>query len=213
MQLRINGSLVDFIPIKLFREQFHLPDSFGVETFQPKDLEGLGSIDRAGQVLNEVKTQMVAAVPSSVPANDWLAVVPQLAAAFEGHLNRINASVGLRDEEIAFAVNGFGDVCSAAAFAIVRSRLTGGVPPRFEQIYSEWLYGTVSIGGVYYDYVHNGEDWVIRVVLHAYGRIGLEIRTPQKTFYVVDKTLACPAEGYMVNLLESVVNRMMAVTV
>lgn len=209
MELRINGQPQTFIPLAQYKRQHSLPTDFGVAAFQPKNWTGLGSLDRAGAALHTLSEQVLAAVPAHVPPRDWLAQVPRMAAAFEAHLRQINPQIGLRDDEIAFAVNGFGDVCSAVAFALARADLTHSPPPPFEQIYAEWLFGTVAVGGAIYDYTHQGEAWQVQVVSHAYGRVGLVIYRPDGVDYVVDKALACPAEGFMARLLADVGARML----
>lgn len=212
MELRIGQDTVLFVSLAAFREQHALPDAFGISMFQPKEYAGLGSIDRAGSALNSVREAMLAALPNSMAATDWLDFLPGYSARFEAELHRINDQVGLREEEIAFAVSGFGDVCVAVAYAILRAAMTKGDPPVFEMIYREWLNDTVSVGGVTYEYTHQDVIWFIRVVSHAYGRVGLEVRMPTQVIYVADHALACPAEGFMQGLLAAVGRQMMAAT-
>lgn len=210
MELSINGQTQTFTPLASYKQQHALPDDFGVMHFQPKDWAGLGSIDRAGPALHTLAERVLATVPPGVAPHDWLAHIPALAATFEAELRAINAHIGLRDEEIAFAVNAYSDVCSAVAFALARAALTHRAPPPFEHIYAEWLFGTVALGGAVYVYAHQGEAWQVQVLSHAYGRVGLAIYRPGGVDYVVDKTLACPAEGFMARLLADVGARLLA---
>ncbi len=213
MRLMIDDSVYHFTPLSEFCTQYKLPETFSIALFQPKDVTNLGHIDRAGADLHTVRERVLVAVPASVAAAGWLEHVMALAATFEAELRAINPTVGLREPEIAFAVSGFGDVCSAYAFALVRAHLTGaGVPP-FADVYRDWLWGTVSLGGTVYPYTHNSESWTVQGVHHAYGRVGMIVTTPQGAHYVVDKALACPAEGYMAGLLGAVAARMAANTV
>ncbi len=208
MQLPIDGTLRPFVPLRAFRVAHNLPDDFGLAALQPKTRPNLGSIDRAGDALNTVRDRVVAGVPTDVPATDLPQKVPMLAALFETELYRINDRVGLRDEEIAFAVGGFGDVCSAVAFALLRARLTRTAPPPFEQIYGEWLFSTVQVSSVPIGYTHGDAQWALHPVSHAYGRVGFVVQTPHGAHYVQDKTLACPAEGYMASLLRDVAQKL-----
>lgn len=210
MQLEIDGIPCEFVPLKAFAAQYDLPASFGTAYFQPKDWHGLARLDDAGDALNMLRERTLAAVPAGVPASDWLHHLPALTHAFEAHLNAINGQVGLAPQEIAFAVGGFNDVCSAWAFALLRAQLTHSPPPAFEPVYAQWLQDSVQLSGSVYEYTHHGELWRVRLVLHAYGRVGLQVRTPQQTHYVVDKTLACPAEGFMARLLAQVAAQMRA---
>jgi hypothetical protein len=212
MRLVIDGISREFEPLSAFRERFGLPATFGVETFQPKTWDGLGSIDGAADALQGVREVVCAAVPVAVPAADWLHSIPQLAATFEAALRQANTAIGLRDEEIAFAVNGFGDVCSAYGLALFKGRVRGTTPD-FEAVYREWLYGSVRLGATEAPYPHQRETWQVRVIHHAYGRVGLQITRPDAVHYVADRALACPAEGYMLGLLRAVAARMQATTV
>lgn len=212
MRLKMNGQAQDFMPLPDFRVAHDLPDTFGLAYFQPKDEVGLGSIDGAGAVLGAVRGAVAEAVPGAVPAADWLGVVPRLAATFEAALVQANAAIGLREAEISFAVGGFGDVCSAYALALFRAQVTRQPAPDFDAVYADWLWGTVrTAGAVPYD--HGGVTWQVRVVYHAYGRVGLMVTMQDTTTYVLDKALACPAEGFMQGLLRAVAAKMAAATV
>lgn len=204
MQLRVNGVVHDFISLKEFRETYDLPDSFQVSLFEPKDYTGLGRIDQAGGALNQVKAEVLNAIPQTISPQGWMDGVPRLAEVFRSMLNAINHEVGLRDPEIDFAVNGFSDVCSQLAYALIRHQYAGEPIPLYKELYSTWLYDTVQVGGSAYTYEHNGQTWTIYAIIHAYGRVGLKIDMGEQTYYVADKRLACPAEGYMETLLDEV---------
>lgn len=209
IQLSINGNPQVFIPIKVFRTRHNLPETFSLNTLQPKTRPDLAKIDRAGPLLIEVRDRLLAAMPTVTSPTDWLAIIPQIAVRFEAELYRINADVGLREEEIAFAVNGFTDVLSAMAFAIIRAKLTHHTMPVFEAVYHQWLDDSLSIGGAI-QYPHQNTIWTLRIITNAYGRIGLEVNTTQATYYVLDKSLACPVDGYMMQLLQKLTHHMIA---
>lgn len=211
MRLRVDGDLRVFVPLADFRAEAGLPAAFGVATFQPKDEAGLGAIDGAGAALGTVREAVVGAVPGAAEAAAWLTLVPQLAAVFEGVLNRVNADIGLHEAEVAFAVAGFGDVCSAYGLALFRAQATGHPPPDFDTVYRDWLLGTVRTATAV-PYTHHGEIWQVRVVYHAYGRVGLAVTIGGQTRYVADKALACPAEGFMLTLLRAVAAAMTTAT-
>jgi len=212
MQLTIDGERRVFESLADFRVTYGLPASFAVAAFQPKDEAGLGSIDGAGATLGRVREAVVVAVPERVPAAEWLVLVPQLAVTFEGALVQANPQIGLREMEISFAVSGFGDVCSAYGLALFRAQATRQPLPDFDAVYTDWLLGTVrTASAVPYD--HAGATWQVRVVYHAYGRVGLVVETPDGAHYIADKALACPAEGFMLGLLRAVAAKMAAATV
>lgn len=212
MRLTIANQKRTFVTMPIFRTRYGLPISFNMNTFQPKSWEGLAAIDKAGGALATLHQQTVAAVPNSVPAADWLMRVPRMASAFEVALVAVNDEIGLREPEIAFAVGGFGDVCSAYGLALFRSRATHRPPPLFEVVYGDWLNGTVRVGPAIV-YEHGDAQWRVRVITHAYGRVGLSVDTGTATVYVADKSLACPAESFMMRLLRDVAAQMAAVTV
>jgi hypothetical protein len=212
MQLVIEGEARDFIPIKDFRARFHLPPDFGVARFEPKDYTGLGRIDRAGAELNAVRQAVLAAIPARMPLQGWMEFLPSLTNLFREKLYEINPQVGLKDVEIDFAVAGFGDVCQALLYAMLRARAAGRPFPAFQQVYSEWLNSSVKVYGEVYEYAHEGQVWRVRLVAQAYGRAGLIVDTGDATHYVYDPSLACPAEGYMATLLSDTAARILAAT-
>ena len=53
--------------------------------------------------------------------------------------------------------------------------------------------------------------WCVRILNAIYGRIGLEAKTPQKTFYIADFVYACPVESFMSTLLQEVAERLIGV--
>ncbi|MFZ4815054.1 MAG: hypothetical protein ACOYL5_11010 [Phototrophicaceae bacterium] len=211
MQLIIENTPQTFIPLRDFRAQFGLPESFGLAGFQPKPPEGLASLDAAGDALSTVQAATLDAWPQGVPPAEWLTHVPPLTTRFEAALMAINARVGLREQEIAYAVDGFSDVIGAAAFALLRAHLTHTPAPTADTIYADWLQATVMLGTPF-EIEHHGATWELRAVHHAYGRVGLQITTPQRIYYVSDKALACPAEGFMAGLLKAAVAAMIAGT-
>jgi hypothetical protein len=213
MRLTIEGQPRAFVPIKDFRARFDLPPAFGVALFEPKDYAGLGRIDRAGAELNAVRQAVLEAIPAQMPLQNWMAFLPELTALFRRKLYDINPHVGLKDVEIEFAVAGFGDVCQALLYALLRARAGGAPLPDFHQIYGEWLDSSARVFGEIYDYTHEGQTWRVRLVAHAYGRAGLMVDTGAETHYVYDPSLGCPAEGFMAALLGDVAERIIAATV
>ena len=212
-QFALEGQIRNFISVKDFRAAQGLPPEFGVAYFEPKDYAGLGRIDRAGAELNAVRQAVLAAIPGQMPFRGWMGFLPQLVGLFQRSLYEINAQVGLKDVEIDFAVAGFGDVCQALLYAMLRAR-TGNTPmPDFWQVYGEWLNSSIKVYGERYDYTHNGATWSVTLVAHAYGRAGLIVETDEATHYVYDPALACPAEGYMAALLSEVAERILGATV
>jgi len=180
------------IELKAFRQQHALPDSFGVALFEPKDYTDLGSIQsvQAGAALHTLRQNLLAQKTRSIDA---------LTAFFAAELERINPAIGLREEEIGFAAAGFGDVLRAVFYARVRPS-----PPPFAEIYRAWLLGTISVASTTHPYPHQGQSWGVQVVSHAYGRVGLLVHLPTHTAYVMDASLACPADGFMFALLGEV---------
>jgi hypothetical protein len=213
MRLLLEGESHDFTPIKTFRTENDLPASFGVALFEPKDFTGLGSIDGAGALLNSVREAVLNAMPTKMNAANWLTFVPQLTALFKNELYRINDVVKLHEVEIDFAAGGFGDVCQALAYALVRARAESRPSPTFEAVYGEWLNSTARISQTVYPYSHHQQEWRIRIVTHAYGRAGMIITTPAPIHYVHDATIGCPAEGFMAALLKDVAECMITATV
>jgi hypothetical protein len=204
MQLFIDGAACEFVPIKSFRAEYNLPPAFSVALFEPKDYAGLGRIDRAGSELNDVRRAVLDALPERLSINAWLTFLPQLEALFRDKLVKINAQVGLREVEIDFAVAGFGDVCRALLYALLRARAENRPIPTFIQVYAEWLNSTIRVSQAVYIYEHEDEKWRVQIVNHAYGRIGICVQTGSMIHYVHDGVYGCPAEGYMVALLTDV---------
>jgi hypothetical protein len=205
MHLWIDGRAYDFIPLKTFRAEYHLPDSFGVALFEPKDYTDLGSIEHAGEALNQVHDKILARIPDHLSLMDLLACKDDLQNYFHQCLLEINDQVRLHPPEIEFAVAGFGDVLQGLVYALIRHHSTyPDLPPTpdlFTQAYHEWLMDSVRVSQTLHPYPYPDDAWSVQVVTHAYGRVGLIIHTPHTFHYVYDSRLACPAEGYMHNLL------------
>jgi hypothetical protein len=208
MRLIIEGTARDFTPIKAYRAAHDLPASFGVALFQPKDFDGLGSIDRAGAELNAVRIAVLNAIPEHLPPQDWLAFLPRLTRFFTTQLYAINHAVGLQPVEVDFAAGGFSDVCHAYAYAALRALTDQRPTPDYAAVYADWLANSVTVAPIPVSYKHQGEVWAVRVVTHAYGRAGLIIERPTATDTVQDSALGCPAEGYMAVLLGEVVEKL-----
>ncbi len=212
MHLLIEGELRRFVPIRNFREEFGLPEAFGVAMFEPKDFSGLGRIDSAGTELNIVRRAVLDAVPSEMPLQEWLAYLPHLARLFESKLHEVNPEIGLKSVEVEYAVSGFQDVCQSLIYAMLRARSAGEPMPEFNRVYVDWLNSSVRISSTVHSYIHKGESWAVQVVNNAYGRVGLIIWTEKDTHYVQDTGLACPAEGFIQTLLNEVAARILVAT-
>ncbi len=200
MQFTIEGTRYTFIPIKEFRAMHHLPTKFDIALFESKDYAGLGRIDTAGAALNQLRAAVIAALPDKLLPLNWLSVLPEITHVFEAQLYQINDQIGLHDVEIEFAVAGFNDALQAYAYAFVYAATTRTPVPTFQTVYGEWLNGTIKVFTQEHTYVLGDETCTIQVIAHAYGRIGLLIQASD-TYAVYDPILACPAEGFMTNLL------------
>jgi hypothetical protein len=205
MRLIINGVEREFTPIKAFREQYQLPQHFGIHLFEPKDYTGLGTIEHAGSEMVKMRDAIVrdAARPRSLA--EWMRYALDLTDLFRRQLQLINDVVQLKDVEIDFAAAGLSDVLQAIIYAIIRARAAQQTPPTFASIYNTWLNSTVKISQMthFYPYAAN-VSWEIHIVTHVYGRAGLIVRTADSTHYIYDPSLGCPAEGYMESLLSEI---------
>lgn len=202
IQLYIDDALHTFEPLQIFRTSHDLPPSFTVAHFESKDYTGLGSIERAGASLNVLRERLLGQIPKgAIQLPDTLALT--VAGAFEHNLRAINGKIGLREPEIAFARASFEDILRAYALAHTRAHLTRQAAPDFDTIYSDWLNQTVRVSTHAHRYMHHDEVWVVQVITHAFGRIGLRVKIGDDRHYVADLSLACPAEGFTVNLLRT----------
>jgi hypothetical protein len=204
----IDGEHLTPIPLKTFIGHYGLAADFGVSAFSTKDYAGLGRIDAAGAALNTLRETVLQRVPARCTVTSLLNTVDDLGRHFEQHLRQINPVVGLREPEIEFAVAGFRDVLSQFAYALVQAHLTHGPRPDFSRSYHDWLMSTLRCFEERHLLQVAGQDAVVQVVAHAYGRVGLLIRRGDQTDAIYDPALACPAEGFMTVLVAAVASRM-----
>ena len=203
MHLQIDGHDRHFTDLKTFQSQYGLGAEFGVGMFEPKDLTGLGRIDGAGPEMTALFNRTLAHLPGRRSLTDWLDFIPTLQAHFRDELEAINPRIGLREPEVEFAVAGLGDLCRALIYGRIHAQARRQPAPDFDHIYREWLYGTVRVAAR----AHHYRGWTLRLISHAYGRIGLQIDTDEGRCYVVDHQLACPAERFMERLLREIADR------
>ena len=213
MQLSIDGRLQTLVDIKTFRELLGLPQHFGVSYFEPKDYRGLGSIEQAGAELNSVRNAIIQAVPQRLERFALLPLIDFLSTLFRDALNTINGSVGLRADEVEFAVAGFADVLMAVAYALIENRSLANSALDFNAIYFTWVNSSTRISSQQHVFEHNNQPLNIQVINTAYGRAGLVVDTAEARHYVRDGMFACPAEGFMLRLLRDVTDRIMLAVV
>jgi hypothetical protein len=202
MQLKINGQPQLLIPVQLFRTQMDLPPAFGVNLFEPKSWDGLGSIEGAGLEVAAVRQQVLGAIPPRMALTDLLELVTSLTYLFRQSLVAVNSRVGLRLPEIDFAEAGFHDVLHSLVYGLVRAQGCDGID--LERIYYTWLDDSVRVSSQVHGYDHASGPWQVYVINYAYGRAGLQVDTGMATHYVLDAALACPAAGFMHELYHSV---------
>lgn len=204
MRLIVAGQLQNFVPLKTYREVHHLPDSFSVALFEPKDFAGLAAIDKGGAEMNELRQGMLNSIPETFSLVDALTLADTLQAVFRNGLYGINETIGLKVVEVEYAVAGFGDVLRDWIYGLIRSQSTQSAVPQFQQIYMDWLNSSTRLSQQVHDYQCNAETWHIKVINNAYGRVGLRVQRGDTVDYVQDGVYACPAEGYMTTLLAEI---------
>lgn len=213
MHLYIEGILREFTPIKLFRQQHDLPETFGVALFEPKDFAGLAAVDGAGADLNHLRQKMLMAVPEQLKISELLSALDSLQQQFRTELTAINDKIGLKEVEIDYAVSGFADVNQALLYDLIRHKNSPMQKPDFATIYQAWLNNSVRVSSTLYNMVHNQSLWIIQIVNHAYGRVGLIVHIEdQSTHYIQDGVYACPVEGFMFSLLSDLASKIIAAT-
>ncbi len=201
MQLWIDGQLCAFIDIKDFRTAHNLPDTFGVAHFQPKDFFGLGRIDEGGRSLNHLREEVLADIPARLNADELLDFYDRLQFLFRLRLYEVNKDIGLSNDEVEFAVSGFGDMNHVVMYALLRAKATGEPPTAFKTLYHDWVAQSGRVSAQQYPYEHDGALWQVRVVSYIYGRCGLRVDVGPTTHYLRDMVYVCPAEGFMAALL------------
>ncbi|MBE0690446.1 MAG: hypothetical protein IH587_10045 [Anaerolineae bacterium] len=208
----VDGTLRELTSLKSFVEQHDLPPTFGVAYFTPKDYGGLGNIDgaAAGMALNQMRAAMIARVPARVAPADLPSAVTRLAAYFREEMDKVNPAAGLRPQEVEFAVAGFADVVHKYAFSLLRAVLTGAHAPDFKSIYDGWLASGVRVLETPYAFQEGGRNWQVRIISHVYGRMGLIVQADDTTHYLYDPALTCPAEGFMMGLMDEVCEKLAA---
>lgn len=200
-----------WISVQEFRAVHKLPDDFGLAMFAPKNFANLGSIDRAGDALHQLRERVIEHIPVQTPPHGWIAFGLQLQLHFHRLLSEINPLVGLRSSEIEYASAGFGDVIQAYLHALLKAHVTGQSMPDFRMIYHQWLGHSVLVSSVSFRYEYQEQPWTVRLVKNNYGLTGMVIDTQASTYYVNDPVYLCPAAGFMTRLLQDCARRLEAV--
>jgi hypothetical protein len=202
MQLIIENAERQLLPIKDFRQAHALTESFSVALFEPKDFAGLAAIDKAGQEMNSLRQGLLDMLPANLSKMDLLSVSDGQREAFRAGLYSINEKIGLKPEEVEFAVSGFGDVLQNWVYALIRGNAD------FRVIYTQWLNDSIRVSQNIHDYPHQGQVWHVKLLNHAYGRMGLKVQIGEDVYYLADSVYSCPAEGYMLGLLNDLCEAM-----
>ena len=210
MRLEIEGELREFVPLSTFRGRWKLPSEFGVAYFEPKDWD-VGAMDYSShETLKEIKHAVVAGVPKTLLNSDLLLQPQRLAAIFREKLQVANVHIGLNEDQLDFAVDGFQNILQNISYDLIRLQQTYRDPLEaqrqfnFDAIYQQWLNDSVTIFAKTYTYAQAGTDFEIRIISYVYGRMGFQARVAGDTYYVLDMTLACPAWRFMGQLSRSV---------
>jgi hypothetical protein len=209
MELKLEGQNRTLISIQAFRRRWGLPASFGVAYFEPKDWEGLGSIEGAGAPLAMIKQRIIEAIEPELTLPGLIAEVDRLTTLFQHELARVNDRIGLRQVELDFAVSGFRDILQAAAYELTQLFYTHRRDLKracaeldFLAVYQDWLNDWARVSGTKYRYEHAGVQFGVWVIYDAYGRVGLkvEVSGAEAVYYIQDPSLGCPAANYMQDL-------------
>lgn len=204
MKLRIDGVEHELILIKDFREAHQLPETFGIAQFEPKNYEGLGSLDNAGAPMNELREHVLQLIPDAVTVQELMQFIDHIQLQFQTDFFNINESIALKDVEIEFATAGFGDVLRAMMYKMIPAKVSKGEMPSFEGIYYQWINDSVRVSRQVHEIQHHDMTWKIQIINHVYGRAGLRINIGDDIVYVADGSYLCPADGFMYTLLKDV---------
>jgi hypothetical protein len=217
MYLTIEGQPREFISLKSFRAERGLPAEFDVDYFERKIWVGLGSMNsvHATRGLEMMKQEVLKSVPASLKPKDLLRAVDELAQIFRSYFEESNRHIGLKPEEVDFAVSGFLNVMRDVAYELLRlHQLYRGDLNRirdafdFDSVYQHWLDSSTRISAMTHIYVHGEHPLKVRVIYNVYGRVGLEVRDEGQVFYLEDMSLACPASNYMGGLCEETTEKL-----
>lgn len=207
MQLTIDGHPRTFIPLPAFRQQWGLPEEFTLAYFEPKDWQGLGTLDGSGKALAALRQRMLAAVPTAVTLAELIFQVQALADRFHVELTAINPQIGLREAEVEFAVAGLADVLQSVAYQLMQLSHTYRHDPSqihthfdFSGLYQNWLDASVRVSATRRIYTHQNVTYQVQVIYNPYGRVGLKAEVAGEVYYVADAALACPALHFMQDL-------------
>jgi len=155
-----------------------------------------------------MRSSLLESLPNALALPALLPHIQTISTHFEQLLLEANEQIGLKPQEIDFAVSGLEGVLSAFAYEAIRNVATHAPPPTFEAVYYRWLQDSVHVDGTLYPYHHHDEAWRVQLIHHAYGRVGMCVTLPKQVVYVEDKTLACPAEGIMASLLRALITHL-----
>lgn len=205
MQFSVNGVEQEFIELATFRRAHNLPDEFGLSLFDPKDYTNLGMIDHIGaEALNELKQIMLGNLPERLSLSHYQTFLEQYQLLFRVWLYEANAQIGLRQVELDFAEAGFADVNQVWMYELIRARAAQTEMPSFAKVYAQWVGNSIQLSGNHFCYRHRDQEWDIQIIHSVYGRIGLYICIEGKEFFVYDTIYACPAEGFMTQILTQI---------
>lgn len=209
LTLPVEGVSRTFVPIHIFRETHNLPATFSLALFEPKNFTGLARIDEAGTALNQLREQVLAAVPSGLSLLTLQTVLDDLKAHFRHQLEAINPHIGLKPAELDFAVAGFADANQAFFYALVRQR-TALNSIDTQAIYRQWLAESTRLSQTVHHYPYGDDSWSVQIITYAYGRVGMQVTHDDTMTYVADGIYTCPAKGYMVSLAQDLIQTIIA---
>jgi hypothetical protein len=208
--IALDGIAYPTLPLADFRAQYGLPESFKVSYFEPKDYSGLGRIDGAGAALQDLRQAVLGRTPQGFTALVLLQHLPTLQQFFQDQLEAINPQIGLHQPEIEFAASGFGDALHAWVYALVAAGQQPH-PPSFAQVYHDWVMASTRLAATRHPYQHGQQPWAVQIISNVYGRLGMLVHLDATQRYaVLDASLACPAEGFMLKLLNEVAAKMLS---
>lgn len=220
MQLTINGQPHTFIPLPAFRQQRGLPEAFSLAYFEPKDWQGLGSLDGSGKALALLRQHLLEAIPTTVSLAELIFQVQALTDYFYRELVAINPQIGLREVEVEFAVAGLADVLQSVAYHLIQ--LNHAYHHDLEQmqqhfdfssVYQNWLDASVRVSATTQTYTYEDVEYQVQVIYNPYGRVGLKVEVAGEVYYVADLALACPALHFMQDLCDAMAQALCAALV
>jgi hypothetical protein len=175
-------SIFSFVALQEFQNLFNLPKDFGLAQFYPQPSEIATNSEQLKAALDCIRQELLDTLPKEAPTGGWIEICLILQIRFRQLLNEMSQNIRPDPAAVENAVVALSEVCQRFVSALLDAQTGIRELKQFSEIFSEWRQESIHITEQTINFFHGSEEWKIKPVEYAFGRLGFCVEMQGGTY-------------------------------